>query len=151
MNIIGSKKALAKFRTDEIRKARDEVKADDSHLNDSPERKEISRRGNKTLRYLVHKNAPYFLVISVQHFLPLPQGEDTDACNKKQLASVGEGKTLSQSFVIFHYFLSVYLCWASMPNLLLAFSIGGRSSCLVLLVKTITNADGVLLKWKMDN
>ena len=44
INIIGSKKAIAKFRTDEIRKARDKVNADDSHLNDKPERKEISRR-----------------------------------------------------------------------------------------------------------
>ena len=56
-------------------------------------------------------------VFFVPHLLPLPPGEDTDTCNKKQLASVGEGKTLPQSCVIFHYFLSVYLRWASMPNL----------------------------------
>ena len=46
MNIIGSKKALAKFRTDEIRKARDEMSTDASQANDSPERKEISRERN---------------------------------------------------------------------------------------------------------
>ena len=49
MNIIGSKKALAKFRTDEIRKARDEMSTDESQANDSPERKEISRQGIKAI------------------------------------------------------------------------------------------------------